>query len=87
MNFKLQTLISKSFLVVATILFSAVLGFAQPPTVGPPGTPPTNPPAGAAGQPCWDAACIPIDGGMVFLLLAGALLGARLIYTLRFKNS
>lgn len=46
---------------------------------GPPG-----PPGGGGGGPpggCWPpSACIPIDGGLSFLLLAGAVYGGKKIY-------
>lgn len=45
---------------------------------GPPG-----PPGGGGGPPggCWPpSACIPIDGGLSFLLLAGAVYGGKKIY-------
>ena len=43
---------------------------------GPPG-PPTG---GGGGPPCWPPPCVPIDGGITFLLLAGAVYGAKKIY-------
>jgi len=42
---------------------------AQPPVGGPP--------------PCWPPPCIPIDGGVGFLALAGALYGGRKAMELR----
>ena len=45
---------------------------------GPPG-----PPGGGGGPPggCWPpSTCIPIDGGLSFLLVAGAAYGAKKIY-------
>ncbi len=49
--------------------------FAQPPGGPPPG-------GGTTGgdPPCWDPACIPIDGGIGFLIAAGAALGIRKLY-------
>jgi hypothetical protein len=41
---------------------------------GPPG-----PPAGGT-PPCWPPPCIPIDGGLGFLLAAGALIGGKKLY-------
>ncbi|MEX1003066.1 MAG: hypothetical protein WDZ35_13190 [Crocinitomicaceae bacterium] len=32
-------------------------------------------------DPCFETECIPIDSGIVFLLLAGSLLAIRLMYT------
>lgn len=59
------------------------MGFSQPPTTtpagAPTGTPPTTPPSTTAGSPCWDEYCIPIDGGIVFLLMGAGALGYRVI--------
>ncbi len=42
---------------------------------GPPGPP------GGSGPPCWPpSTCIPLDGGLSFLLVAGAAYGAKMIY-------
>jgi len=47
---------------------------------GPPG-PPTGPP------PCWPPPCsIPIDGGIGFLIAAGAALAGKKFYDLRKKS-
>lgn len=67
--------------VLAVVLF---LGFFLCLSVfsiagGPPG-PPMGPP------PCWPPPCIiPIDGGISFLVIAGAALGGKKIYDLRKK--
>ncbi len=38
-------------------------------------------PPGGGGAPCWPpSTCIPIDGGLSFLLVAGAAYGAKKIY-------
>lgn len=34
------------------------------------------PPGGGGGQPCWPAPCVPIDGGIVFLLIVALGYGA-----------
>ena len=40
------------------------------------GTPPTGP-----GDPaCWPPPCIPVDGGIGFLIIIGAALGIKKIY-------
>lgn len=36
-----------------------------------------SPPAAGGAPPCWPPPCIPIDGGVVFLLAAGLGLGAK----------
>jgi hypothetical protein len=48
---------------------------AQPPMGPPPGGPPTG-----DEPPCWNpAACVPIDSGIVFLIIGGAILGMIMI--------
>ncbi len=39
---------------------------------------PNPPPSG--GPNCWPPPCVPIDGGLSFLIVAGAAYGARKIY-------
>ena len=53
--------------------------------------PPGGPPPGGGGTtgttpPCWEPECIPIDGGLMFFIIGGALLGGRLLYSQR-KNA
>lgn len=45
-------------------------------------------PAGtvAQGQPCFGPACVPIDSGIIFLIIAGVLLGLRFVYVQRQKQ-
>lgn len=65
----------KRILFLAFVLFS-IIGtdvFAA----GPPG-----PPGGGGGAPCWPPPCVPIDGGISFLLVAGALYGGKKVYDL-----
>lgn len=67
-------LMKKLLLAIALILASHGL-FAQPPGGPPPG--------GTTGTPppdCWPAPCIPVDGGIGFLVLAGAALGGKKLY-------
>jgi len=49
----------------------------------PPGSPPGSAPGGVTGDPgdppCWDPNCVPIDGGVGFLIAAGAVLGFKKI--------
>jgi len=49
---------------------------------GPPG-PPTG---GGGGPPCWPPPCVPIDGGISFLLVAGAAYGAKKVYDISNKE-
>ena len=59
-------------LVVGTVLFAHDDVFAA----GPPG-----PPGGGGGDPpCWPAPCVPIDGGIGFLIAAGLAYGGKKAY-------
>lgn len=72
---------------IGALLLGNKVALAQPPTSPPNGNPPTNPPGGnPAGAPCFDPVCIPIDGGTIFLLIAGILLGVRMIYSFKTKS-
>lgn len=41
------------------------------------GAGPPGPPGGGGDPPCWPPPCIPIDGGLGFLLVAGVAYGAK----------
>jgi hypothetical protein len=70
-------------LLVLSVLFVTKLLYA-PPGLPPSGSSPTGPTTPPSGNPCWDpAACVPIDTGVVFLLLAGAVLGISFAMRLR----
>jgi hypothetical protein len=43
--------------------------------------PPPPPGGGSGAPPCWPPPCIPIDGGVGFLIAAGVLLGGWKIYS------
>jgi hypothetical protein len=45
------------------------------------GVPPTPP--GGMGPPCWPPPCVPIDGGISFLIIAGAAYAGKKIYDKR----
>ena len=61
----------------AILLFGAVTIFAAPPP----------PPTGTTGGPaCWPPPCVPIDNGIIFLVAAGALYGAKKMYDSRKKS-
>jgi hypothetical protein len=47
-------------------------------------SPPPPPPSGK--PPCWPPPCIPIDGGITFLIAAGAAYGAKKLYDSRKKS-
>jgi hypothetical protein len=42
------------------------------------GVPPPPPPAGGPG--CWPPPCIPIDNGVIFLMVAGTLYAVKKLY-------
>ena len=67
----------KKFKVLALIFLS--VGFNYLMAAPPP------PPSGTVGPPCWPPPCIPIDGGVSFLIAAGAAYGAKKIYDSRKK--
>jgi len=70
----------KRFVLAALLTIGLMLSnsglFAQPPGGPPPGG------GGTTGTtpPCWEPACVPIDGGISLLIAAGALLGGRKLY-------
>ena len=37
-------------------------------------------PPGSGGPPCWPPPCVPIDGGISFLILVGAIFGGKKVY-------
>lgn len=63
---------------IKTILAAAATLGAQVAFSAPPPPPSGNP-------SCWPPPCIPIDNGMIFLIAAGALYGAKKIYDSRKK--
>lgn len=66
--------------IITFILFLAFSGMdafaAGPP--GPPG-------GGGGGAPCWPPPCVPIDGGISYLLAIGAIYGGKKIYDISKK--
>jgi hypothetical protein len=42
---------------------------------------PPPPPTGGPG--CWPPPCVPVDNGLIFLMVAGLLFGAKKFYDLR----
>ena len=51
---------------------------------GPPGPPGGG---GGGGPPCWPPPCVPIDGGISFLLVAGAIYGSKKVYDISQKKA
>lgn len=45
-----------------------------------------GPPVSTTGPSCWPPPCVPIDGGISFLIAAGAAYGAKKIYDHRRKQ-
>ena len=65
----MQVLLRSITLLILVAASAATVVMAQPPVGGPP--------------PCWPPPCIPIDGGVGLLALAGALYGGRKALELR----
>ncbi len=64
-------------LVLITIVLFLALSGIDVFAAGPPGPPG----GGGGGDPvCWPPPCVPIDGGLSFLLIAGALYGGKKVY-------
>lgn len=65
----------KIFLTLSLILLVFV-ALGQPPGGGdPPGGP------GGGDPPCWPPPCIPVDGGLSFLVAIGAAFGGKKVYS------
>jgi hypothetical protein len=59
--------------VTVLLLVAVISANAQPPAGGgPPGGP-----SGGAPPPCWPPPCIPVDGGISFLIAIGAAFGGK----------
>lgn len=69
-----QYIFTLLFLIAMSIVNNAFAG-------GPPGPPG----GGGGGPPCWPPPCVPIDGGISFLLFAGALYGSKKVYDISKK--
>lgn len=72
MKNKAYLFIGKLTLIVFALSVNFV-AFTQPPGGPPPGG------TTGGGPPCWDPECVPIDGGIGFLIAAGAVLGVKKI--------
>lgn len=66
--------ILKRTLILSLILFGSQVLLSAPPP----------PPGGSPG--CWPPPCVPIDGGVTFLIAAGAAYGAKKLVDARKKN-
>jgi hypothetical protein len=77
MNKVFITILSATAVLAAMVLLNEVA--AQPgPGPGPTGGP--GGPPGGGPPPCWPPPCIPIDGGVGFLVAAGLALGGKKAY-------
>ena len=46
------------------------------------------PPPGTPGNPgCWPPPCVPVDNGVIVLITAGIILGAKTLYDLQKKSN
>ena len=62
----------KRIILIVSLFAAPLLSKAQPP--GPPGG------GGGGNPPCWPPPCVPIDGGISILLVAGLLYGGKKLY-------
>ena len=79
MNIKFKHILKPLVFITLCIGFS-VIAYAA----GPPG-----PPTGGGGPPggCWPpSTCIPLDGGLSFLLMAGVAYGGKKMYDISKEN-
>lgn len=68
--------------LIFTLIFIAAMSiFSNAFAGGPPGPPGGGP----GGPPCWPPPCVPIDGGISFLLVAGVLYGSKKVYDISKK--
>jgi hypothetical protein len=74
MKIKLYSFLTKVSLLIFTLGVN-LAAFCQVPG----GPPPGGQVPGGTVPPCWDPECVPIDGGVGFLIAAGAVLGAKKI--------
>ncbi len=69
--------------IFVLLLFCSVFFGQEIFAAGPPGPPGGGP--GGGGPPCWPPPCVPIDGGISFLLVAGVLYGSKKVYEISKK--
>lgn len=72
-----KTLASLFILTIICSLLTIGDSFAG----GPPG-----PPGGGNDPPCWPPPCIPIDGGIGFLIAAGVAYGGKKAFDIQKEN-
>ncbi|MFT5602628.1 MAG: hypothetical protein ACI9N1_002887 [Flavobacteriales bacterium] len=66
---------TKYILLTSVFILLSVIVLAQPAGGAPPGGP-----SGGGTPPCWPPPCIPIDGGLSFLIAIGAAFGGKKAY-------
>ncbi|HHZ65225.1 MAG TPA: hypothetical protein EYN51_06975 [Flavobacteriales bacterium] len=64
----------KRHIVTGSFLAVCLFCYELASAAGPPGPP------GGGNPPCWPAPCIPIDGGIGFLIAAGLAYGGKKAY-------
>ncbi len=67
-------------LVLITIVLFLALSGIDVFAAGPPG-----PPGGGGGPSCWPPPCVPIDGGISYLLALGVIYGGKKVYDISKK--
>lgn len=77
LNSSMKFIFQYRFIILAfgLILFAGADSVAQPP-----------PPGGGSGPPCWPPPCIPIDGGLSWLIVAGVAYSAKKSFDFKKKN-
>ena len=66
----------RRLVIVSIVVAGFISTYDDTLAAGPPGPPG----GGGGGPPCWPAPCIPIDGGIGFLLAAGLAYGGKKAY-------
>lgn len=71
---KMKKKLLKVLFIVLLIIVPVAISYSQPP-----------PPGGGADPSCWPPPCVPIDGAILWLFLAGLAYGAKKIFDLNKK--
>jgi hypothetical protein len=66
----------KPHIFLFALLFAGYFAQAAPPP----------PPGGGSSPPCWPPPCMPVDGGVGFLLAAAAVYGGKKLYDFQRKS-
>ncbi|MBL4657265.1 MAG: hypothetical protein JKX73_04640 [Flavobacteriales bacterium] len=65
----------KNLIAGVIVVGGCLFAYDDAVAAGPPG-----PPGGGGDPPCWPAPCVPIDGGIGFLIAAGLAYGGKKAY-------